>query len=898
MTERFEQFASLIGGWFWETDHNHRFVYMSNSVEEIIGVPADWHYGKSRMELRSKSIRDDEWQSHVDALNAHEPFENFVFKRASPEGHHWLSTSGTPYFNENGDFAGYRGVARDVTREVELAAQSDRFLAVFDQLNEAIALWDANDHFLYGNQAYKDLNHDVPDATTPGVPYEQYIRNGVAVGSFPEAIGNEEEWIQRRLDLHRNPKGPFEVVRADGRVMTIAEQKLLAGMTALVGTDVTRFKAIESDLLIARDEAFSARSQLMSAIEAIDDGFVYYDAQDRLTIFNDKYQEYYPKSGHLFKIGEKFENLLRAGIEVGEFEGIEGREEEWLQERVSIHQRGNTSIEHHISDGRWLRITERKTNDGGIVGFRIDITELKKAQQAADAAHNQLMSAIEALDDGFVYFDAQDRLAIFNDKYKAYYPKSGPHFEIGMTFEEILRLGLDAGEYTDAIGREDEWLQERLVLHNKANTQVEQKLTDGRWLRIAERRTNDGGIVGFRVDVTALKQAQERAEAASESKSEFLANVSHEIRTPMTGVIGMLDALTETKLNADQMNIIQVAKSSSLALLGILNDVLDQSKIEAGELLIENIDFDLGTLLHEVETSQVSRAREKDLWFTVEISDDVPRALRADSNRLRQVLINLISNAIKFTLEGGITLRVLLGPRNSIKFEVEDTGIGIPEDMQMTIFERFRQQDSSTSRQYGGTGLGLSISKNLVELMKGEMGIRSRKDNGTCFWFTIPLREAKDEVEVGPAMEIQLVEATQPLKILIAEDNNINQLIIERMFDSLGHQIFIVENGAEAVEAVKDFDFDIIFLDIRMPVMDGTTALGEIKALDGNKPRIPCIALTADVTTEHVARYLQHGFEVVVSKPIDRTALARAIDQVTGKNIHIREVAVESSPAA
>lgn len=767
MNEQFEHFARMIGGWFWETDSQHRFVYLSESVDAITGVKADWHYGKSRRDLKSEHIEDTVWEGHLKTLDAHEPFHDFVFKRSGPNGDHWLSTSGEPFFDKDGNFAGYRGVARDVSREIELSRTTDNFKAIFDQLNEAIALWDAEDRFIVGNRAFQTLNADVESILNPGLSFETYIREGVANGLFPEAIGNEDAWITRRMAIHQNPGEPFEVTRTDGRIFTIAEQKLTGGKTATVATEVTHFKDIAGALGTARDDADAARDRLLSAIDAIDGGFVYYDYQDKLLICNDQYRERYPKTGRSFREGA--------------------------------------------------------------------------------------------------------------------------------TFEELLREGVTAGEFEHAMGREEEWIQERMELHRSGDANIEQKLTNGKWLRISERRTHDGGIVGFRFDITELKEAQERAEAASESKSEFLANMSHEIRTPMTGVLGMLDALIETKLNSDQVKIVNTARDSSLALLGILNDVLDQSKIEAGKLEIDNIDYDLNAVLQQTRSTLMTRAREKDLWFSVDVADDVPTSLHGDPNRLRQILINLVGNAIKFTIEGGIALRISRGRKGFLRYEVEDTGIGVSAELQASLFERFRQEDSSTSRTYGGTGLGLSISKSLVELMNGEMGIKSKKEKGTCFWFHLPATEAQQIVDTTPKTEKVIARSAEPLRVLVAEDNNINQMIIERIFSSLGHTAFITENGIEAVEAVSEHKFDLIVLDIRMPAMDGMDALRNIKELAIENSNTPCIALTADVTTEHVQKYLKLGFDAVVPKPIDQIELAEAIDQVMGKTIHVHELAIEDS---
>lgn len=767
MNEQFEHFARMMGGWFWETNSQHRFIYISKNVETITGEKADWHYDKTRQELYSNLIEDDIWKKHLNTLDAREPFHDFIIKGIGPNGDHWLSTSGEPFFDKDDEFVGYRGVGRDVSREIELSRTTDSFKAIFDQLNEAIALWDAEDRFIIGNRAFQSLNASVEPFLKPGLPFETYIREGVASGLFPEAIGCEDTWITHRLEIHRNPNEPFEVTRTDGRIFTVAEQKLTGGKTASVATEITHFKDIAEALGAARDDADAARDRLLSAIDAINGGFVYYDYQDKLLICNDQYRERYPRSGRNFKEGT--------------------------------------------------------------------------------------------------------------------------------TFEELLREGVAAGEFEHAVGREEEWIQERMDLHRSGDANIEQKLSNGKWLRISERRTRDGGIVGFRFDITELKEAQERAEAASESKSEFLANMSHEIRTPMTGVLGMLDALVETKLNNDQVKIVNTARDSSLALLGILNDVLDQSKIEAGKLEIDNIDYDLNAVLEQTHSTLMTRAREKDLWFSVEVAGDIPTSLHGDPNRLRQILINLVGNAIKFTIEGGITLRINRGRKGFLRYEIEDTGIGISPELQASLFERFRQQDSSTSRTYGGTGLGLSISKNLVELMHGEMGIKSRKEKGTCFWFQLPDTEAQQSVDTAPKTEKVIARSAEPLRVLVAEDNDINQMIIERIFSSLGHTAFITENGAEAVEAVSEHKFDLIVLDIRMPVMDGIDALRNIKELATDVANTPCIALTADVTTEHVQKYLNHGFDAVVPKPIDQVELAEAIDNVMGKVIHVHELAIEDS---
>ncbi len=770
MSAELEAYANLIDGWFWQTDDAHRFVYLSPNLKKYTGIDPVVQYGKNRLELRAENVSDTDWNDHVATLNAHKPFKNFIYKLSAPVQDHWLSTSGDPFYDADNQFLGYRGMARLVTSEVELTQKSNSFETIFDQLKEAIALWDDKDCFVVCNQAFLTLNAEVLPYIAPGICFEVFIRAGVDAGMLPEATGNEEQWLKQRLERHNDPNGPFEISRKDGRTFSVEEQKLDGGMTVIVSTEITHFKNITAQLEHARNDAGWARDQLINAIESIDEGFVYYDAEDRLQLCNDHYRTYYPLSSQHFKQGEKFTDLLRKGLEAGEFAHAAGREEEWFQERVEAHRNGDSTIE--------------------------------------------------------------------------------------------------------------------------------QKLSSGRWLKISERKTKDGGTVGFRVDITALKEAQEHAETANKTKSEFLANMSHEIRTPMTGVLGMLDALSETHLDKDQIRLAKTARQSSLALLEILNDILDQSKIEAGKLLIENVDFNLTALIEQIHYSLMPRAQDKDLWFRCDIADDVPTSLHGDPNRLRQVLINLLSNAIKFTAEGGVSVQVSRGRENTLHFEVEDTGIGIASEIRDTLFERFMQGDSTTSRKYGGTGLGLSISKSLVELMHGEIGIKRAKSVGTCFWFSVPLQDALQDVDDSPRTERIVTRASEPLRVLIAEDNSINQMIIERIFATLGHTAFITENGIEALQSVKEFDFDLIALDIRMPLMDGMDALREIKNLSSGKNAIPCIALTADVTTEHVKKYLELGFDAVVAKPIDQPKLAEAIDQVMGMNIHIRDVLKTSNRPA
>ena len=457
--------------------------------------------------------------------------------------------------------------------------------------------------------------------------------------------------------------------------------------------------------------------------------------------------------------------------------------------------------------------------------------------------------------------------------------------------EELLGTAIDAFVHPDdlpaleaaqALVRAE---GEALVTYRARIKSGEMVWIEASWRRFSDSNRDAAELVIVARDVTqrvkneaALRAAKEHADAANQAKSSFLAHMSHEIRTPMNGILGMNHLLLQTALDAQQREYATTIADSGTSLLRIIDDILDESKLEAGKIEIEHADFDLGKTIDDVVSILRPRAAQKGVRLAAAVSLAACGLFNGDAVRLRQILLNIAGNAVKFTDRGRVEIEVALaceiGDSAVVRFEIKDTGIGIDSDAQAQLFEKFTQADVSISRRYGGTGLGLSIAKQLVELMGGNIGFSSIRGKGSTFCFEIPLQRAAI-AGAAPAVEEHPCEALpqRSLVVLVAEDNKVNQHLAQLIMLHAGHHVDLADDGRQAVEAASAKDYDVILMDIQMPELDGFAATREIRALPGRARDVPIVALTSHAMAGMREEVLAAGMDDYVSKPFDAPVL-------------------------
>ena len=555
-----------------------------------------------------------------------------------------------------------------------------------------------------------------------------------------------------------------------------------------------------------------------------------------------------------------------------------------------------TSVEHEIATDNYFeiysnmeKIIEERTKN--LVEKCVDLMKSEEKHRAI----------LENIEDGYYEVDLAGNLTFFNDATCRI---------TGYPGDELM--GMNNREYTEEknaskLYREYNKIYETGIPTKKLDWEIVKKdgATGSLETSISLITGSGGQPIGFRGiirDVTerkelerAILEKKRSAEETTKAKSQFLANMSHEIRTPLNGIIGMAELALDTELDDNQKNIFQTINAEAGALQDVISEILDFSKIEAGKFDIENIPFDLRVTVEDVANSFSHRAEQKGLNYISFLSPNVPPRLIGDPARLRQIMVNLMGNALKFTHKGEVYFKgelvEELEDRVKIRFSIKDTGIGIPEDRQATIFEGFTQADGSTTRKYGGTGLGTTISKQLAEMMGGEIGFESEEGKGSTFWFTALFgkREENEQIPATPDLVTGYSVAEdyrKEIRILLVEDYPTNQLVVMRHLSRAGYQVDLAEDGSQAVKAYKRKSYNLIFMDIQMPIMDGYAATQEIRKIETQNleqskiinrqstiERVPIIAMTAHAVKGYRERCLKAGMDDYIPKPVKRKEL-------------------------
>ncbi len=636
---------------------------------------------------------------------------------------------------------------------------------------------------------------------------------------------------------------------------------------------------------------------LRTTLDTMDQGLIAIDRQGRTSMMNLRVLD-------LLGLPREFAATRPHKDEILEYQRSQGEfasEEQYAGVVKDIDQCRHGIYERERPNGTVLEVRTVPTGDGGFVRTYTDITArraieaaLRQEKDSAETAARALEQtnrrfdlALSNMPNGLCMWDKEQRLVISNSRYREMYGLTPEQVKPGTSLRQILEFHLANGESSELdIG---EYI--KVVVAQTAQTHV---LADGRTVAMRRQPMADGGWIATHEDITdqkrieaALRREKDRAEAAARATAEFLANMSHELRTPLTAIIGVSDMLLGGPQTPEkQRHFMEMQRSAGQGLLGIINDILDFSKIEAGQLDLEIAPLSLTEIAAGCVKLVSDQARGKGLELTAAVAEDVPDWVLGDAMRLRQILLNLVANGVKFTHSGSVRLTIGRAPgaTQALRFAVTDTGIGIKANELAVLFQRFAQADSSTTRRFGGTGLGLAISKRLVALMGGNIEVQSEPGRGSTFSFTIELLPShKVQSESSPPLPLDRTSC----RLLLAEDNALNRELIKAMLEQAGHEVVTVNDGAEAVRIAIRNSFDAILMDVHTPEMDGYTAT---RAIRNAMPKLPIIALTANALSDESERCLEAGMNVHMPKPVNWPALFSTIDRLILESRESRSV--------
>jgi len=885
---RYRGLLSVAADWHWELDRDFRFTYISAPLDAASTAALQRRLGLTPWQVPDMGLSEAQLDEHRADLEAHRRFSGLLSRRRNSNGRSRIhSIAGEPRFGSGGVFLGYWGVARDVTEEVRtqraMTASETRYRELFDRspspllLHRKGVIFDANDAAarLFGFVDPSGLN---------GFP----IVDLFSAGENRERIGERLSVLERMPVGEGIPVTDYQTRSIDGRQIIVQATAVRVDTATGPATlsilfDITARQRVEAALrrseamlsqLFATSPDFIALSELDSGRHALVNA-----AFTRLTGYSSA------------------EAVGRSAADLGLWNDLKDRDR--LRGLIDLHGR--------VTD---LPV-EIRTKAGERVSMRMSAARfaMDKRDYLVINARDVTETERTRLEHAAILERASIGIAFTRDR---------RFVQANLRFEAMFGWGVGelAGKPGAAVWTSDADYEEigrmagpLLSAGKQFELEREMRRKDGSlfWCRllaqVVDRSQPGHGTIWIADDVTerrrldqALASARDAAEAASKAKSAFLANTSHEIRTPLNGLLGLARLSLRPDVDPDRRDhylsqILDTAQSLSV----ILSDILDLSKIEAGKIALEDLPFDLREPLTGVVQSYRTMAEGKGLDVHLEIADDLPDTVMGDPVRVRQILTNFVTNAIKFTERGSVRVEATTEGSGAIRFAVTDTGEGVDSATQQRLFQPFSQGDSSTTRRYGGTGLGLSICRELARLMGGEVGMHSRTGHGSTFWAVLPLRPAASGATLL-STEANDLERLRAKRILLVEDNPVNMMIAAATLEQWGVRVAQARDGRMALEAVGEAvaagrPFDAILMDVQMPVMSGHEAAAELrKGYDAQE--LPIIALTAAALVSEREQALAAGMNDFLTKPIDAVRLRQTLAR------HVRMVPNRSSADA
>ena len=923
--DRFRIVADSCPTLMWVTDAEGGNLFINRAYREFCGTNLEQLEGAKWQSWIHPGDAPEYIEAFRSAVLARAPFRAEARIRRADGAWRWVGSHAAPRFSPSGEFLGHVGLSGDFTdrkqAEEALQFQNSLIRAIHEVSLDGILVINDENRIAAHNKRFKEVwrfpQLDIPDNLHDSMTGAQPPR---VLSAVLERVKDPDAFVKRIRELNddHDANDHCEIQLKDGRTI----ERYSTGLRSANGHHLGRawfFRDI-TERKQAERASRDSREFAQSTIDALSSHVCVLNETGTIIAVNQAWKNFAaanPKADTgLVRLSAAGGDGFGEGVNYLDLcdraDGADAKEAAQVAAGVRSVLTGTCaqySMEypcHSPLEQRWFigRVTRFLGNGlPRILIEHINISARKQAEQALRGSEEKFRQLAENIHEVFwMMSPAADEILYISPAYEEVW---------GRTCESLYRNPMS---WTETIHPAD--LEQAMAMFGRqiqgepvdSEYRIKTPVGADKWIRDRAFAINDENgqlirIVGIAEEVTERKRyeaelihAREGAEAANRAKSRFLANMSHEIRTPMNGVIGMLQLLMETDLTPEQSRFAEVAQTSGRTLLALIDDILDLSKIEAHRIVLENLNFNTRQILEEVVRLLSVQASARGLRIHATIAPEIPHLMRGDAHRLRQVVTNLCSNAVKFTERGLVTLHAGLERQaeagTTIRFTVTDTGIGIRPDQVAGLFSPFSQADASTTRRYGGTGLGLAISRQLVEMMGGTIGVDSRDGEGSTFWFTAvfapaladPAPPAVEESRSGDrravesrASRIEARGKKTGVRILVAEDNTTNRMVALAQLQKLGYEADAAVDGAEAVEMVRCGSYDLVLMDCQMPVMDGFEATRQIRA--SIHAEIPIVALTASAMAGDCARCLAAGMTDYLAKPVDLLRLADVLER-------------------